>query len=293
MLTLKYDEKSVLGTADYVAPEQTVNSHEVDVRADIYSMGATFYFLLAGHPPFPEGTIAQKLIAHQTKTPTPIRQIRPEVSEAIASVLDRMMAKSLDDRFQTPAEVYEAFLPHVLTQISPPPDEEMPILSPAARESLAGMAAGMSGSMSGSFRQDSAIYRANLMQQSGRMAPPVKVGDSNPGAPKVPGGSSVSIRNPFYTASTGQGGSSKVSPTAPVGGRGIPSETNRMNNTERSTPPPLPTNRPQQRPAPRRREQEEEPTTTKGLLSQSVVRVLVESILVLAIVSLIWWIIQK
>src|SRR5207253_5153121 len=73
MLTLKYDEKSVLGTADYVAPEQTVNSHEVDVRADIYSLGATFYFLLAGHPPFPDGTIAQKLISHQTKNPTPIR----------------------------------------------------------------------------------------------------------------------------------------------------------------------------------------------------------------------------
>ena len=76
MLTKKYDEKSVLGTADYVAPEQTINSHDVDVRADIYSLGATFYFLLAGHPPFPEGTISQKLIAHQTRQPVPIRNIR-------------------------------------------------------------------------------------------------------------------------------------------------------------------------------------------------------------------------
>src|SRR5262249_28947138 len=51
MLTKKYDEKSVLGTADYVAPEQTINSHDVDVRADIYSLGATFYYILAGRGP--------------------------------------------------------------------------------------------------------------------------------------------------------------------------------------------------------------------------------------------------
>ena len=66
-LTMKYDDKSVLGTADYVAPEQAVNSHAVDVRADIYALGATFYFLLAGHPPFPDGTVSQKLIWHQTQ----------------------------------------------------------------------------------------------------------------------------------------------------------------------------------------------------------------------------------
>src|SRR5262249_5157595 len=137
MLTLKYDEKSVLGTADYVAPEQTINSHEVDVRADIYSLGATFYFLLAGHPPFPDGTIAQKLIAHQNKPPTPIRTIRPDVSEELAAVIDKMLTKDPNERYQTPTEVYEGLLPFVQVPIPPPPEDEMPKLSPAAREVLA------------------------------------------------------------------------------------------------------------------------------------------------------------
>ena len=75
MLTKKYDE-SVLGTADYLAPEQAVDSHDVDMRADIYSLGATFYFLLTGQPPFAEGTVAQKLLWHQSKSPKPIREVR-------------------------------------------------------------------------------------------------------------------------------------------------------------------------------------------------------------------------
>jgi serine/threonine protein kinase len=161
MLTLKYDEKSVLGTADYVAPEQTVNSHDVDVRADIYSLGATFYFLLAGHPPYPDGTIAQKLIAHQTREPTPIRQIRPEVPEGVALVLRKMLARSVEDRFQTPEDVYQALLPFVDQQIAPPPDEEMPQLSLAARDH-----SGMSSSATA--RQDLAVLRGEMKQRSGR-----------------------------------------------------------------------------------------------------------------------------
>ena len=61
-LTKQHDERNILGTADYLAPEQAINSHAVDVRADIYSLGATFYFLLAGKPPFGDGTVAQKLV---------------------------------------------------------------------------------------------------------------------------------------------------------------------------------------------------------------------------------------
>ena len=170
MLTLKYDEKSVLGTADYVAPEQTLDSHKVDVRADIYSLGATFYFLLAGHPPFPDGTIAQKLISHQTRTPTPIRQLRPEVPAEVAAVLEKMLTKSKEDRYQTPEEVYSAMLPFVQTQLAPPPTDEMPFLSLAAREqNVISGGGGSGGPLSGSFRQDSAILRAELMQRSGRL----------------------------------------------------------------------------------------------------------------------------
>src|SRR5207248_10873753 len=116
-LTMKFDDKIVLGTADYVAPEQVANSHSVDIRADIYGLGATFYFLLAGHPPFPVGTVSQKLLWYRTKEPTPIRQIRQDVPEGLAAVLARMMAKDPKVRYQTPAQVVaelEPWLPEVV-----------------------------------------------------------------------------------------------------------------------------------------------------------------------------------
>jgi serine/threonine protein kinase len=121
ILTRKYDEK-VLGTADYLAPEQAIDSHVVDIRADIYSLGATFYFALAGRPPFPEGTVAQKLIWHQTKMPEPISQLRPDVPREVAELLQRMLAKKPQDRPQTPEEVAQA-LQHLvdLTRLIPPP----------------------------------------------------------------------------------------------------------------------------------------------------------------------------
>jgi serine/threonine protein kinase len=135
-LTMKYDDKVVLGTADYVAPEQVANSHSVDIRADIYALGATLYFLLAGHPPFPTGTVSQKLLWHRTKDPTPIRQIRPEVPDALAIIIGKMMAKDPKARYQTPAQV-AAELDQFLTEpVGLPTEEEMPLLSPAAMEGL-------------------------------------------------------------------------------------------------------------------------------------------------------------
>ncbi len=136
-LTVKYDDKIVLGTADYVAPEQVANSHGVDTRADIYALGASYYFLLAGHPPFPSGTVSQKLLWHRTKEPTPIRQVRPEVSEDMAKVLARMMAKDPAARYQTPGEVAADLARLATGEVSLPLDDEMPVLSPAALEVLA------------------------------------------------------------------------------------------------------------------------------------------------------------
>ncbi len=136
MLTVKYDDKIVLGTADYVAPEQVANSHAVDVRADIYALGASFYFVLAGHPPFPNGTVSQKLLWHRTKDPTPIRQIRPEVPEGIAAIVAKMMHKDVNQRFLTPADVVEALELWDTVEIPAPAVEEMPQLSLAALEGV-------------------------------------------------------------------------------------------------------------------------------------------------------------
>ena len=107
-LTVAHDEK-VLGTADYLAPEQALDSHSVDARADIYSLGCTCYFLLTGHPPFTEGTLAQRLMSHQTREPPPIRNDRSDLPESLESIINQMMAKKPDDRFQT-ADDLEAAL---------------------------------------------------------------------------------------------------------------------------------------------------------------------------------------
>ncbi|MGC1274361.1 MAG: protein kinase [Planctomycetaceae bacterium] len=103
-LTVAHDEK-VLGTADYLAPEQALDSHTVDARADLYSLGCTIYFLLTGAPPFTEGRLAQRLMAHQTKAPPPLAERRPGVPTSLAAIVMKMMAKRPDDRYQTASEV--------------------------------------------------------------------------------------------------------------------------------------------------------------------------------------------
>ena len=106
-LTVAHDEK-VLGTADYLAPEQALDSHSVDERADIYSLGCTFYYCLTGHPPFTEGTLAQRLMSHQTKQPPPITEDRSDVPESLLAIIDCMMAKKADERYQTAKETSQA-----------------------------------------------------------------------------------------------------------------------------------------------------------------------------------------
>ena len=107
-LTQEHDSSAILGTADYLAPEQAVDSHEVDIRADIYSLGCTFYFLLKGKAPYHGKSMTEKLVYHQTRPPEPIRNLRPEVPNEMAAVLDRMLAKEPGKRYQTPAEVAAA-----------------------------------------------------------------------------------------------------------------------------------------------------------------------------------------
>lgn len=100
------DGRSVV--ADYLAPEQVLNSTEADPRSDIYSLGCTLYFLLVGTPPFGDGSISETLLKHQTAMPTPIDQLRPDVPKELAQICAKMMAKKPADRYQTAAEVVAA-----------------------------------------------------------------------------------------------------------------------------------------------------------------------------------------
>lgn len=94
-----------LGTFDYISPEQALDPRRADVRSDIYSLGCTFYHALTGRPPVPEGTAAKKLHAHQHVPPLDPRELNPDIPDALAVILARMMAKDPDYRYQSPAEL--------------------------------------------------------------------------------------------------------------------------------------------------------------------------------------------
>ena len=138
-LTIAYDE-NVLGTADFLAPEQAMNSHNVDRRADIYSLGCTLYYLLTGHPPFPEGTLPQRLMAHQTKTPQSIFVDRPDAPSDLVAICQKMMSKSPDKRFQTAALVAEALRQWLAAHRTAPTKSTSPAAAPTGEKSSGGEA---------------------------------------------------------------------------------------------------------------------------------------------------------
>jgi hypothetical protein len=93
---------TIMGTADYMAPEQAISSRHADIRSDLYSLGCTLYLMLTGQPPFPGGLALDKLMRHQLEEPAAVEKLRPDVSPEVRAVLRRLMAKKPEDRFQTP-----------------------------------------------------------------------------------------------------------------------------------------------------------------------------------------------
>lgn len=94
-----------LGTFDYISPEQARDPRMADVRSDIYSLGCTFYFMLTGRPPFPEGTVLQKLLQHNSDDPIDPREYNPNLPEAVTNVLRKMLAKEPQRRYQSPSDL--------------------------------------------------------------------------------------------------------------------------------------------------------------------------------------------
>jgi serine/threonine protein kinase len=109
--TILTKANTVMGTPDFLSPEQARDLHKVDIRSDLYSLGCTFYYLLTGRLPFPGGTTLEKLVRHGTEEPTPVESLRPEVPAAVAAIVRRLMAKQPAERFQTPAELAAALAP--------------------------------------------------------------------------------------------------------------------------------------------------------------------------------------
>jgi serine/threonine protein kinase len=107
-------ENVLLGTPDYLAPEQARNARAVDIRADIYSLGCVLYHCLAGHPPFPDSNIMTQMLRHAQETPKPLKEINPEVPEGLQQVVSWMMSKDPAQRYPTPERAgaaLQVFLP--------------------------------------------------------------------------------------------------------------------------------------------------------------------------------------
>jgi eukaryotic-like serine/threonine-protein kinase len=101
----------IVGTADYMAPEQASNPGVVDIRADVYSLGCSLYYLLTGHPPFAGSTVLQKIMKHQSDVAEPVEQVNPDVPSELANLVRRLMAKAPQQRCQTPVAVALALAP--------------------------------------------------------------------------------------------------------------------------------------------------------------------------------------
>jgi serine/threonine protein kinase/formylglycine-generating enzyme required for sulfatase activity len=101
----------ILGTPDYMAPEQGLQSREADIRADIYGLGCTLYYLLAGRPPFQSKNLYELLNLHRTQQAPQLNQLRPDVPVELATIVSKMMAKNPAERFQTPKEIAKALNP--------------------------------------------------------------------------------------------------------------------------------------------------------------------------------------
>ena len=104
-------EGQMLGTPDFIAPEQSIDATKADIRADIYSLGCTLYYVLTGRPPFRGTSVYEVLQAHHTTEAMPVYLARPEVPQELGAVVAKMMAKGPSLRYQTPVEVAQALKP--------------------------------------------------------------------------------------------------------------------------------------------------------------------------------------
>jgi eukaryotic-like serine/threonine-protein kinase len=220
-VTEKYDDKCVLGTADYLAPEQAV-SNKVDIRADIYALGGTFYFLLTGQTPFPDGTIAAKLVAHQTRFPRPVESFRSDVPPGLLSILRIMLAKDPDDRFQQPIEVAEALSEWAYQPVATPLAREMPqhcplvlaLAGPTAPNSGAPLARVLFGPGQSVFSRSGSTNGLQSGTRVGSNTSPSTVAFGSVGKSKVGYGRSddpnMPVSNPISTSRA------SASPTAPL-----------------------------------------------------------------------------
>jgi serine/threonine-protein kinase len=117
--TILTRQHAMMGTPDYLSPEQSCDIHQTDIRSDLYSLGCTFYFLLTGQAPFAGGKPLDKVIRHATASPFPLSSFRGDVPVRVAAIIEKLMAKDPAHRYQTPGELVEALIPFAVTGPTP------------------------------------------------------------------------------------------------------------------------------------------------------------------------------
>ena len=123
----------VMGTVDYMAPEQALDSQAADARADLYGLGCTLYRLVTGKPLFDGESVVQKFLFHQSKPVPSLRAARPDASTEVEAMFQRMVAKRVEDRFQSMEELIAVLEP--LAEQSPLPGKAQPIAATASVQS--------------------------------------------------------------------------------------------------------------------------------------------------------------
>ena len=132
---LRTQTRQLLGTPDFIAPEQITDAQSADIRADIYSLGCTLYYLLSGRPPFQAAKLHDVLQSHQSTDARLLNLVRPEVPAELAGVVAKMMAKEADNGFQTPSEVAKALIPFFTQRSAATVSPNLgvdPVVAPAA-----------------------------------------------------------------------------------------------------------------------------------------------------------------
>ncbi|MDA0589802.1 MAG: serine/threonine-protein kinase [Planctomycetota bacterium] len=122
----------IMGTPDYISPEQALDSKSADIRADIFSLGCTLYRALTGQLPFAGNNVMEKLLARSQTKATPVSALRPEIDAGLSALVEKMLARNPDDRPQTPGEIAEALIPFLRSE-----DAATELVSPGESTSVA------------------------------------------------------------------------------------------------------------------------------------------------------------
>ncbi|MFM8708649.1 MAG: serine/threonine-protein kinase [Planctomycetia bacterium] len=209
-LTKEHDEK-VLGTADYLAPEQAKDSHKADRRSDIYSLGCSLYYLLVGRAPFAKGSLAERIRAHMNEPAPNLLDARPDAPAAIVELYFRMMEKHPDARYQTAQEVADALGSWLTTTATAVTTVGRPRPEPPRRESLRRNAADQSAAAESPRRTNvsatvppPAVTRSGPGSSSGSNSGSGVIGGSGPRSDIDPQAISLTPPPSSGTRSTGR-----------------------------------------------------------------------------------------